>query len=97
MPPHSGCTHLHAEAEIVKPGDQAFRELSLGAAVEVVGAEVTIFHAVSQNMVGGGEDRGRGARGSTHSWCPWRTPPRRLPSTGSTSSPRRRSPTRSAC
>src|SRR5437667_335711 len=59
MPPDSGCAHLHAEAEIVKPGDQAVRELSLVAAVEVVGAEVTIFHAVSQNMVGGGEDRGR--------------------------------------
>jgi len=37
------------------------------------------------------------ATGSARSWCPWRTPPRRSPSTGSTCSPRQRSETRSGC
>src|SRR5207245_6224038 len=59
MPPDSGRAHLHGEAEIVKRGDQAFRELGLVSVIEVVGAEVTILHAVAQDMVRGGEDRGR--------------------------------------
>src|ERR671930_200215 len=58
MPRESGRAHLHVEAEVVKPGDQTFRELGFVAAIEVVGAEVAILRAVAQDVVRGGEDGG---------------------------------------
>src|SRR3989442_13201931 len=58
MPRESGCAHLDSEAEIVKPRNQAFGELGLVAAVEMIGAEVAIVDAVLEQVVGGSQHRG---------------------------------------
>src|SRR3954451_13967720 len=50
---------LDRVAEVGEPADEPPGLDLLGAAVEVVGAEVRVDGAVLQHMVGGGQDRGR--------------------------------------
>src|SRR5262249_34402595 len=58
MDRESGCAHVDDEPEIVKPGDEALRELCFVAPIEMIGAEITVVRVVPEHVIGGREHRG---------------------------------------
>src|SRR6266700_7180184 len=55
----SRCPKFDVEAEIVQARNQAFRELRLVPAVEMVSPEIPVVDAIAEHVVGGREHRRR--------------------------------------
>src|SRR4029077_16907689 len=59
----SAGTVVHGKPEITKARNEALGELSLVAAVEMIGAEVAVVRAVLEHVISGGPHRSRDSDG----------------------------------